>query len=458
MTAPAAGRVSRGPDAVTVLTLFLVLLYAIPSPMVLSAMGQVGGPSTLLALACFLWWGWHVVQRPASVPGVRHPVRNAALFFLLCVALSYAHSAGLPLPADERSPADAALIRMLGAVGLVCLVAEGVPDRERLWVFLRRWTLVIGALCVLALAQIVTKQVLVDRLSLPGLSPALNLALIQRGVITRPSGTSTHPIEFAAVMAMSMPLVFAVTASERRRPWLFRAIALAVPLVVLLTGSRTAIICGGVAFAVMLFGWKAKTRLIAAGVAAVLMAGTFVVLPGFLGTLKGLFSGASNDPSVMSRTESYRIAGLYWDHHLWLGRGVGTFDPKYWVFDNMYLNLLVSGGVLCVVALVVLIAVSIRSALQARRLSTLPADRELAIAALAGVLAGAFALATFDVFGFAQAQDTFFLLVGLCGALLRLQQVEHLGGDGHSPGLDQASPAPSGSARVARETGSPDAP
>ena len=168
-----------------------------------------------------------------------------------------------------------------------------------------------GALAALALVQVVTQQVWVDRLSIPGLSQALNLALVQRGLITRPSGTSTHPIEFAAVMSMSMPIVFAAAARERRRPRLFRVMSLAVPLVVLMTGSRTSIVCGGVAFLVMMLSWSRRKRLIAGGMAIVMAVALFVALPGFLGTIRSMFSGASGDPSVRSRTNDYRIAELF---------------------------------------------------------------------------------------------------------------------------------------------------
>ena len=132
-------------------------------------------------MACFLWWAWHRVHRAAPWEASAQPVRNAALLFLLVVALSYVHSAGLALPGDERSLADGALIRIVGLVGLVCVFAEGVDDRERLWTLARRWVLGIGMISALALFQIFTGQVWVDRLSIPGLTPSEGLTLIQAG-------------------------------------------------------------------------------------------------------------------------------------------------------------------------------------------------------------------------------------------------------------------------------------
>ena len=58
-----------------------------------------------------------------------------------------------------------------------------------------------------------------------------------------------------------------------------------------------------------------------------------------------------------------------------------------------------------------------------------PLERELATAALAGTLAGAVALATFDVFAFQQASYTLFMLIGLCGATVRMAALERTGVD-----------------------------
>ncbi len=420
MTAVGMQRTASPPDAVTILTIYLVLLLAIPASMVLSAMGQIGGPSTLLAVVCFLWWAWHRVHRNDHWDASAQPVRNAALLFLLAVAVCYVHSAGLALPGDERSSADGGLVRMVGAVGLVCVFAEGVDDRDRLWTFARRWVLGIGVMSALALVQIATGQLWVDRLSIPGLTPAEGLGLIQRGLITRPSGTATHPIEFSAMLAMTMPLVFAVAGRETRRPRLLKLIALCVPVVILLTGSRTALVCGAIAFLVMMTSWSRQARLVAGGLTALTLPVMFVAKPGLLGGLGALFSGASSDPSVTSRTNSYSIAAFYWEHHPWLGRGVGTLLPRYWIFDNMYLNLLVGGGLVVVAALLWLLLVAARSAVRASRRFTAPADKQLATAGLAGVLAGGLSLAFFDSLAFPQATGTLFLLIGLSGATFRL--------------------------------------
>lgn len=412
----------RGPDAAAVLTAYVVCLLAIPSPMVFTAMGQVGGPSTLLALACFIWWAWDRLHQADDHFIVQTPswVRTAALVNLVAVLVVYAHSAGLAIPVSERSPADAGLVRTLGWTGLVCVAIDGLSSRRRLWTLARRIALVMGAISVLTVVQITTAQVWVDRLSLPGLSDPGVLVLVKRGALLRPSGTSTHPIELSAVMAMAMPLVIAVAAREVRRPWLMRAIAIALPAVLLLNGSRTAVVCGLVAFVVMFAGFGRRARLLAAGGFLVTITAMFVALPGFIGSITGLFKGAGSDPSVASRTDSYAVVLEYWGHHPWLGRGVGTFLPEYWILDNQYLNLLLGGGLVGLAAQLVLFASAVASGVAAGRLAGEPHDRLLAYALVAGVCAGAVSWALFDVAAFAQAAGMLALLIGMTGAALRV--------------------------------------
>ena len=53
------------------------------------------------------------------------------------------------------------------------------------------------------------------------------------------------------------------------------------------------------------------TRLRALGFFAVVSAVMYVTVPGLLGSIRGLFSNAGQDPSIASRTGSYDIAGEF---------------------------------------------------------------------------------------------------------------------------------------------------
>ena len=432
---PPRRRAGSRRDAVTLLTVYVVLLLAIPAPMTITVLGQVGGPATIVALACFLWWGLSAVTRHGPATPVSRTVRTAALAYLAVALVAYTHSALLALPVDERSPADSDLLRTLGFVGLVCVLATRIPGRARLWRLVERISLAMGLLAVLAIAQMVTQQTLVDHLSIPGLSPMDTEGLIVRGTFTRPSGTSTHPIEFAAVLAMGLPLVLAASGPGRPRRRLHLAVAVVLAAVILMTGSRTAIVCGATAFLGMLPAWSLRVRLAASGLSVAMLAAMFVAMPGAVGTLRGLFTGAANDSSVQSRTNSYAVVLEFWQEHLWLGRGMGTFLPKYWILDNQYLQVLLGAGIVGVVALLWLVVSAVRATTRASRRLVRPDDRQLALAVRASVLAGAVSLALFDAFGFAQSAGMFFVVLGLSGAVDRLAAQA-------APPAPPASPAP----------------
>lgn len=416
MTTPAVGPAVRG-AAVPVLTAYVVLLLAVPSPMVVRALGQLGAPATLAAVGCFLLWCWAGATRSVPEPARPRWVRNAALMLLLVAMVAYAHSAALPLPLDERSPADAALVRTIGSVGLACLVADHLTTAEQLWTVLRRLVLVTGLVSLLALFQSLTGEILVNRLSIPGLTSAAGIQLIPRGAFIRPVGTATHPIEYSAVVAMVMPFAFAVAGRAVEHQRLYRGLAILLPLMLLMSGSRTAMVCGAVSFAVMLVGWAPRTRLVALGVALVMLVAMFATMPGAIGTLRGMFLGAATDPSVASRTNSYAVVLRYVEHHVWWGRGLGTFLPKYWIVDNEYLLFLLGAGVVGLLALLGLVVVGLGAAGWAARRTRDPDLRQLGIAAVAALLGGAVSLALFDAFSFPQANGVLFIVVGVCGAL-----------------------------------------
>jgi O-antigen ligase len=146
----------------------------------------------------------------------------------------------------------------------------------------------------------------------------------------------------------------------------------------------------------------------------------YLTVPGVLGTLTRLFTGVSNDASISSRTASYDVAAHFFSASPLLGRGFGTFLPRYWILDNGYLGMLIEGGILGLGGLIVLIVAAAAAARKVRRLAIDEFDRELAQALLASIAAGAFSLAFFDTFAFPQSAGCFFLILGMAGAMRRL--------------------------------------
>lgn len=430
MPNPAGRSWSRLPGSETVLTVYLCLLLAIPSPMVVGPLGSAGAPSSLMAVAGFGWWVWNQVHRSSDTTAGFQPVRAAALGWLLIMLSVYAHAMARPMSGDEISPADSGLLKLVGLVGVVLVANDGLTSLAGLRAVVRRFVIGVGLLALLGLLQYGTQQLYVDRLSIPGLTSGTSgWELASRSGLSRPSGTSTHPIEYGVVLTTALPLAIVYAMKSPTRRWFYRLLLAAISMAIFLAISRSALLCAAVGLLLLSMSWTARARVRALGLVAVLVVVVYVTVPGVMGTLLKLFTGASDDPSISSRTGSYDLAFTFVERSPWLGRGFGTFLPKYWILDNGWLGLLIEGGVVGAVGLVVLVLVAMTAARRAYR--TAPADLDAALgqALLASVGAAACALAFFDSFGFPQSAGCFFLVMGLAGAARRLALAEPRRGD-----------------------------
>jgi O-antigen ligase len=411
----------RGLDATTVLTVYICLLLAIPSPMVVGPLGTAGAPSAIMAIGAFFWWAWFHVQRSREVGHGHQPVRATALGWLLIMLSVYARAMSSPIPADEISPADSGMLKLVGLTGIVLVANDGIRSLERQRAILRRLVIGVGFIGMFGIVQYATKQLYVDRIHIPGLTAGTsNWSLATRSGLIRPSGTSTHPIEYGVLLTMVVPIVITFALHSPTRRWLYRLFLCVIVFAVFLSISRSAMVCGAVALLVLAASWGAGRRVRA--FIALLVVGTvvYISVPGVLGTITRLFTGASDDPSIASRTGSYELAWQFITKSPTLGRGFGTFLPKYWILDNGYLGLLIEGGIVGLGGLLILLVVAAAAARQARKAAVDEFDRALAQALFASIAAGACALAFFDVFGFPQTAGCFFLLIGMAGAMRRL--------------------------------------
>lgn len=422
---------SGGVDAAALLTVYVCLLWFIPSPMVVSALGSAGSPATLFGIGIFLYWAWHTVRRSEHSDGRNHPVRAAMLGLLVAMLVVYAHAMAGPLPGDEISTADSGLLRLLSLAGVVLLASDGVSGPDRLVIVLRRLAFAAGLVALLGLAQYVTGELFVDRIRIPGLTAGTEgWTLGTRSGRTRPSGTSMSPIEYGVVLGMTLPLVIVCASVPSRYRWLFRTMLVAMIASIFFSMSRSAYLCSLAGMIVLALSWDLRTRARALGVFSVVSVVMYVLVPGLLGSIQGLFSNAGEDPSIASRTGSYDIAGAFISSSPWVGKGFGTFLPKYWILDNAYLGTTIESGLLGLLALLVLIGAGFVSARQARKHLQAQEDAahdpvvaervQYAQAVLASVAAGASGLAFFDAFAFPQTAGCFFLLIGIAGAMRRL--------------------------------------
>ena len=415
---------SGGADAVTLLTVLVAIRLAIPSQLVVGLLGGAGAPATLFGLLLLAYWLWHRLRR--VVPEQSAAVNGAAIALGAIALASYAAAAVRPIAVDEFNLSALSLLSLAGWMGGLLLASDGVTSPERLQVLVSRLAIMGGAFAGFGLVQFVTGMAWVDRLSIPGLvvnTPVY--AITQREGFSRPFSTAIHPIEFGSVIAMLLPLaiVFGLLGPPRGgvrwRNWIPAILTVTAAL---LSSSRSTLV--GLALGIVLL-WPVLTGLqrLVGGVATVAL-GTlvFVTVPSMVGTISGLFGGvATPDSSVASRLDSFGVAADYFSRAPIIGRGFGSFLPRYRIFDNQYLLVLVETGVLGLIAMVLLWVVPVVGIARViRRSDPRSPQRLLGAGLLASCVVGGVALAFFDGFGFPMMPAVWFVLLGLGGAYSRL--------------------------------------
>lgn len=375
----------------------------------------------VLGLGSLLLWVLLQLRRSRPRDNIGQPVRLALFVFMFSVGVTYALAMSRPMPSDERSPADVAVLALLSWAGTLLLTQDGIDRRGRLEVLAWRLALCGGAIAVLGLVQILTRRLWVDEVAIPGLTSTASDGLSYRGGFPRPAGTATHPIEYGVILAMVFPITWHVAFFHTSRPLCLRvAPALALSAVAPLTSSRSAYVGIALALAVCLLGWSRRRRLYILGLTS---GGSMLMIissPHFVTSVTELFTGAPNDPSIESRTQSYALAADFIGRSPWFGRGLGTFLPKYRIFDNEYLLLLVTVGIVGTVAFIALGIVAITIAWRVRLRSADDTMRDLALTLSAAVVAGFVCLFMFDAFAFPMTMGTLFLILGMIACLHRI--------------------------------------
>jgi O-antigen ligase len=379
----------------------------------------------LFGLGSLLLWLLLFLGAEPRTSFEHQPTRIALGILLFCVGVSYVLAMSRPMSPDEISPAAVALLALASWSGTLLLAHDGVDKRERFDTLVWRFAVCGGLIAVLGLVQVVTHRLWVDQLTIPGLysSPAYGLAT--RGGFPRPAGTSIHPIEYGVLLAMLLPLALHVGMHHRWRPVLTRWLpALTLGAIIPLTSSRSAYLGASIALVIYMVGWTRSQRLRLLGTCMAGILAMMLVTPNFLNSVIGLFIGASEDPSIESRTDSYALAVQFIGDKPWFGRGLGTFLPKYRIFDNQYLLLLVTIGIVGALAFVGLAVTAVAATLRVRTHLQDRGSRDLALAICAAVGAGFVCLFMFDAFAFPMTMGALFLILGMAGSFRRIALTE----------------------------------
>ncbi|GAA3197538.1 O-antigen ligase family protein [Nonomuraea roseoviolacea] len=411
-------------DGATVGVVFVVVLMIVPARLVYRGLSFAITPAESIGLFALVWWLCaHFTSTLGAAKG-RTLVRSAVFVHAASLLATYAYATAGPLPRDEVELADHMLVTAFAMIGVVLLVVDGVRGRDRLDLVLKTVAVMGAVLGVVGAVQFLFTFDPTKYMVLPGLRYTQEeLFILERNGLSRVAATTGHPIEFAVMCAMILPIAlhFAFQARERGGPalrWWVCAGLIGAGMV--FSVSRSAFVGLAGAAVVLLAGWPKVRRLLAAGAVLVFLGAVKLVVPGVLGAIVALFTNISNDSSLRWRTMDYAAATTEIGRHPWLGRGLGTwYAPKYLVFDNQYILTTVETGIIGVLAFAGLFAAGIWSALRARRLLADAASRDLGLTLAACLVVPLIGAATFDLRAYAVITGLSFLLVGAAGALLR---------------------------------------
>ena len=425
----ATARTSRRPGPslegtnVALLTTYVVLVVAIPSELIVGPLGGAGTPAQILGLLLLVRW---IFMRSASAAGAmrrpRQPLRIAVALLGMSMLASYIAAASRPIATVEVTAADRGLVSTISWLGVFLVAAHSLVDKAQLDQLLQRLAFAGGGLALLGLVQFASGLPLTNYIQIPGLSANGDLVSIgDRGSLARPAGTAAHPIEFGAVLALILPIAlhYALFGERHSRfaRWLpVAAISFAIPISI----SRSAIVSVAVVLAVLLPTWSRALRRRAFAAIGVVVGCCYLLVPGLVGTLTGLFTGLSGDPSTKSRTDSYGLAWTFIRHSPVFGRGFRTFLPSYRIFDNQYLTTIVETGIVGLVALLAVFAAGVAGGLTVARRSADPSTRDLGRSLAAGLAGTGVSLALFDTLSFPMITCLLFLVFGCTSALWRI--------------------------------------
>jgi polysaccharide biosynthesis protein PslJ len=399
------------------------LIPALPTYVVLPGpLKSNGSPARMIAVLLFglVILGFVLVRRTAHAPRVSPGAMILLLYFLLLLST---YGVGLLHfdPSPEWAAATASMTRTL--ITLVADVGVSLYILARVRT-VRQRSFVLGCLaagltfaCLVGLLQSVTSIDLRLLFQPPGF--VLNtedLALAERIGVNRAMGTSQHAIEFSvlATVTLLLTIYLARHAATRNVRFLSAAACMLAILAMPTAISRTGVISLVAALVILMFALNVREIAIGVTVLSLVVGGYFVAFPQILKALWNTIVGSEQDPSVLGRTVDYAVVSHTFHDHPVFGLGLGASTPTvYGYLDNQWLQAIVQGGIVGLVAMILLAGGGIFGIAAALRGAATPRERDEAYtlgAMFVAILVSSF---TFDLFAFQQAAFIFFIIFGL---------------------------------------------
>ncbi|NDZ93642.1 O-antigen ligase family protein [Streptomyces sp. SID6673] len=320
------------------------------------------------------------------------------------------------VPADIVAAETRSILGSVAGVGIAVFAIATIRTKRMLDLVLVAVLVGISFSVIIGLIQGIFNVDYRGLLVPPGFDSTREIGIVVRNGFTRVNGTSEHPIEFAVTVAALLPIAlhyFRFGDSRAIRGFagcVSALLLLAVPASV----SRSAIVTLIVAGIIYLIAQPIRVIVSALSLLVAVVGVYYVVAPDLFAEIVALFTGASKDVSITTRTDDYKYVGDMFRERPWLGHGLGSDLPKYTRFlDNQWLQLLIVGGVLGVAGLLLFIGGGVIGLTFASRLEVSRGDRDLVFALAAAFAAILVSTTVFDLFSFQQAFLLLFLLYGL---------------------------------------------
>jgi O-antigen ligase len=416
---------SAGVTAATTLTVYIVLLFAVPSSTSIAALGGLGRPAQLWGLFLLFWWTLSRLQSrtPGRLVSVPQPVRYALAALVVVALVSFAAALLRGQPADQVSPATTALLRLASWSGVLLVAMDGIRTFDDVARLIRRLALAGAAMAALGTLQFFTGQTWLDwMVNIPGLAFEGTDAAV-RGSFTRASGTAIHPLEYGTAVVAAIPLAITTavnkgfrTTPSRYAGWWWGAVAV-IMFASTVSVSRSALIGLVVAVVFSLPAIPALYRWLIGIGGGIIAIGIFAFVPGMFGTVMNLFAGASDDPSTQSRTAALARVPEFLSSSPFIGQGFGTFLPRYYIFDNAWVLLLVELGFLGAFSLAMMVLIAIGTAIASSRRSPFEDMGAMGRGLAASLLTISVLLIFFDGLSFPISAGLFFLMIGLTASV-----------------------------------------
>lgn len=414
-------------DSLTVLLFSLSVAFVLPQRFVIVGLDNAGAPGLLIGVFLLGLWVLGRLHPETRLDGDRDVARVVIALFTAMWFFDLAQGAFQPGGAGTTEAIIRRLLSLLSFVGYALYASDALQHPRDVQRLLRGLTILGGLVAAIGLVQFASGIDPLSSLRIPGLVDSPSTTEIRvRSSFVRARGTALHPIEFSVVLAMLLPTTIHVFRTSTTTRWrrTAAACALGCGAAALISVSRSGVLAIVVAVAVASLAWTVRERIRYAAASFVLLVGVYMLAPGLLGTLRGLFANAGNDPSILNRQRDVPIViGIVEDSPLF-GIGDGRITAEDILLDNEFYGRLISSGVAGVVLFSLMFVVPAAFAYARSRIGRDETMHSAAIALAAGLATAFVSLATFDGWFFRLYVTVVAVMIASAGAVWRLRRVD----------------------------------